>query len=139
MEFALVLPLLLALVFGAVQFGRVLNYWNDANQLAGDGARFAAVDRNPGAASSKTLQQWIAGQFDTAEARKCMSVTISYATGAKVGDPVTVQVERPWRFMPLLGLATVPLKGTAVMRLEHLPSTYGAGTYTTSVLDRSCP
>ena len=47
-EMALVLPILLFLALGIVDFGRAINYWNDVNQIAADGARFAAVDKNPG-------------------------------------------------------------------------------------------
>ena len=32
-EFALVAPLLMILLFGIVNFGRALNYWNDATNL----------------------------------------------------------------------------------------------------------
>ena len=46
-EFALVAPLLFLIVFGIVDFGRALNYYNDLTQLAGQGARAAAVNRNP--------------------------------------------------------------------------------------------
>jgi Flp pilus assembly protein TadG len=47
-EFALILPILLVLALGIVDFGRAMNYWNDVNQIAADGARFAAVNKNPG-------------------------------------------------------------------------------------------
>ena len=47
-EMALVMPILLFLALGIVDFGRAINYWNDVNQIAADGARFAAVNKNPG-------------------------------------------------------------------------------------------
>ena len=47
-EMALVMPILLFLALGIVDFGRAMNYWNDVNQIAADGARFAAVNKNPG-------------------------------------------------------------------------------------------
>src|SRR5436190_5913507 len=47
-EFALVLPLLIALLFLIVGFARVFNEYNDLNQMAADGARFAAVGNWPG-------------------------------------------------------------------------------------------
>jgi Flp pilus assembly protein TadG len=47
-EMALVLPLLLVLLMGMLDFGRAINYWNDVNHIAGEGARFAAVNNNPG-------------------------------------------------------------------------------------------
>ena len=47
-EFALVLPLLIAFVFLIAGFARVFNAYNDLNQMAADGARFAAVGTFPG-------------------------------------------------------------------------------------------
>jgi Flp pilus assembly protein TadG len=47
-EFALVLPILLALLVGAVEFGKAFFYWLDLSHLANTGARAAVVDRWPG-------------------------------------------------------------------------------------------
>ena len=47
-EFAIVIPLLLLLVVGLFQFGKVFNYWISLNHLANEGARWAAVDKVPG-------------------------------------------------------------------------------------------
>ena len=46
-EFALIAPLLFLIVFGIIEFGRILNDYNQLTQLAGQGARAAAVNRNP--------------------------------------------------------------------------------------------
>ena len=70
-EMALVMPILLFLALGIVDFGRAMNYWNDVNQLAADGARFASVDKNPGDDNAGTedddFRQWIRLQADTGE------------------------------------------------------------------------
>jgi Flp pilus assembly protein TadG len=70
-EMALVLPILLFLALGIVDFGRVMNYWNDTNQLAADGARYAAVNKNPGADNADVadddFRHWIRLQADTGE------------------------------------------------------------------------
>jgi hypothetical protein len=71
-EFALILPILLVLALGIVDFGRAMNYWNDVNQIAADGARFAAVNRNPGADVSPPVgdfREWLRGQAVTGELR----------------------------------------------------------------------
>ena len=47
-EFALVLPLLLLLLFGMLDFGKAFNYWIDETHLANEGARWAGVNKNPG-------------------------------------------------------------------------------------------
>ena len=43
-EFALVLPLLLLLVLGVIDFGKAFNYKNDETHLANQAARYAAVN-----------------------------------------------------------------------------------------------
>jgi Flp pilus assembly protein TadG len=70
-EMALVLPILLFLALGIVDFGRAMNYWNDVNQLAADGARYAAVNTNPGDDNTDSadddFRHWIRLQADTGE------------------------------------------------------------------------
>ena len=69
-EMALVLPILLFLALGIVDFGRAMNYWNDVNQIAADGARFAAVNRNPGTTMSPPVtdfREWLRSQAVTDE------------------------------------------------------------------------
>ncbi len=46
-EFALVLPILLLLIGGGIQFGLAFNYWLDLNHIASEGARWASVNRLP--------------------------------------------------------------------------------------------
>src|SRR4051794_17946290 len=68
-EFALVLPLLLLLLFGMLDLGKAYNYWNDSTHLTSEAARFATVNRKPDPASALSLQSQIRGQADTAELR----------------------------------------------------------------------
>ncbi len=46
-EFAFVLPIVLLLVVGLIEFGKAFNYWLSLNDLASEGARWAAVDLVP--------------------------------------------------------------------------------------------
>ena len=46
-EFALIAPVFLLFVAGLLAFGRIFFYWIDANHLANETARWAAVDQNP--------------------------------------------------------------------------------------------
>ena len=93
-EFALVLPLLLVILFGMLDFGKAFNYWIDETHLANEGARWAAVNKNP--SSSGTLQQYIRTQATTPELEDGgtssiagpLSVCISFPSGTwNVGDP----------------------------------------------------
>jgi Flp pilus assembly protein TadG len=116
-EFVLVLPLLLLLMFVIVEFGRAWNVRNDLNQMAADGARMAAVGRYPG---DDTLRQQ---SGDTEVIRTDATVTRTYPDGGtcNVGQPVTVTAKYDFDFLPFLELDTVELKGTATMRLEQAP------------------
>src|SRR5438477_9560363 len=66
-EFALVLPLLLLLLLGMLDFGKAINYWLDDTHLANEGARFAAVDNWPtrGTQSLASFVQQAAGDIST--------------------------------------------------------------------------
>ncbi len=103
-EFALVLPLLLLLLFGMLEFGKAFNYWLDANHLANEGVRFAVVNKNPGRRlPSQTLQAWVKAQGDTNEFRNggtssvptAAQVTICFPDGvteSDSGDAIRVKV-----------------------------------------------
>jgi Flp pilus assembly protein TadG len=132
-EFALVLPLLMLIVVGILDFGRALNYWADTTHLASEGARLAAVDRIPAGTS---LQSYIRDQADSAELRDGGSMSIDDALevcvtslGDEVGDPVEVQVTTNYKWIPLLGIADVstPISGKATMRRERVADNVSGG------------
>jgi Flp pilus assembly protein TadG len=65
-EFALIAPLLFLLLFGIIDFGRALNYYNQVTQLAGQGARAAAVNRmadGTAITSGSALQSQLVNQY----------------------------------------------------------------------------
>ena len=136
-EFALVLPILVLLLFSMLDFGKAFNYWIDETHLANEGARWAAVNKNPGGGS---LQQYIKSQATTPELRNGgtasvpnpAQVCISFPNGtANVGDPVRVSVSVNYNWLPFIGnktgVAQASLAGSSTMRLEALPSNYSAG------------
>jgi len=143
-EFALILPILMLVLFGVLDFGKAFNYWNDETHLAAEGARWAVVNSNPG---SGTLQQYIQQQADSSELRSLATVCVAFpnnpdtGTSGHVGDPVTVTVKASYPWIPflrarihILGGTSVQLSlpttitGTATMRLEALPTSYTAGS-----------
>jgi Flp pilus assembly protein TadG len=141
-EFALVLPLLLLLLFGMLDFGKAFNYWIDETHLANEAARWAVVNNNPG---SGTLQAWVLSQADTPELRNggtssvpasaqvCITFPTNSQTGTsgKVGDPVNVTVSVTYNWLPFVGgkisSTNVTIVGNSSMRLEALPTNYSAG------------
>src|SRR5689334_10782768 len=46
-EFAFILPVMLLVIVGLIQFGKAFNYWLSLNHLANEGARWAMVDKIP--------------------------------------------------------------------------------------------
>lgn len=138
-EFALVLPLLLVLLLGMLEFGTAFNYWIDTTHLANEGARWAVVNNNPGPG---TLQEYVRGQANTLELRDGgtssipagdeAEVCISFPNGsANVGDPVHVRVTATYHWLPFIGdrisSANVTITGSATMRLEAQPTNYLEG------------
>lgn len=141
-EFALVLPLLLLVLFGVFEFGRIFNYWIDETHLANEAARWAAVNRNPGldrpvnvttcapeAGGATDLQTYIRCQATTQELRSGASgdqgsdplqVYICFPNGtSNIGDPVRVIVRTTYNYLPLVG--------------DFLSGTFGDGAIDTTV------
>ena len=140
-EFALVLPLLLLLLLGMLDFGKAFNYWIDTTQITAEGARYAAVNRKPDPLNLLSLQQQLQGHGDTAELRT--GGTDSSAAPAQVcvefpnttsaaGDPVRVKMTFTYHWLPFLGsqiedLTDTTVTSTATMRLEAAATNYAAG------------
>ena len=115
-EFALVLPLLLLVLFGVIEFGMLFFTTLTLNEAARDAARYASV----GASDAQIVQvvQQDCATLDTAE----LTVLVSPPAGSQVtGDPVTVTVEYPDTLFPSIsGLpsGTLLLKARITMRME---------------------
>ena len=137
-EFALILPLLLVIAFAVLDFGKAYNYWIDSTHLSATGARWAAVNKNPGPGA--TLQDSIRENADTAELRDggtdavpaAMQVCISFPDGtSNVGDPVQVTVSADYNFLNFLqvqtGVTSKTITGSSTMRLEQVPTNYSEG------------
>ena len=135
-EFALVLPILVVLLFGMLEFGKLFNYWIDETHLASEGARWAVVNNVP---SGSSLHQSILDQADSNELRSGAYVCISFPNGGtpKVGDPVQVDMSYQAGVPVVSGLlntffggsmpTSIKVKGSSTMRLEALPTSYSAG------------
>jgi Flp pilus assembly protein TadG len=139
-EFVLVLPLILLLFLGMLDFGKAYNYWSDANQLSAEGARFAVVNRKPNPTDAASMQVQIRNSADTSELRSGGStavaspaqVCIDFPNGtSNVGDPVRVRVSFTYTFLPFIGNRLPALSKavdtTSIMRLEATPTNYSAG------------
>jgi hypothetical protein len=155
-ELAIVMPVLLILLLGMLDFGKAFNSWIDETHLANEGARLAAVNYlvpgcpAPPSAPGTCMQQYIQGLADTKELKsgRTGSSSAPAQTGAKVcisfpdvghanplvGDPVQVTVSIDYKWLNYLtsrlSILSTPITGKATMRLEGVPTTYTAGCYT---------
>jgi Flp pilus assembly protein TadG len=126
-EFALVLPLLIAFLFLIVGFGRFFNAYNDLNQMAADGARKAAVGRFP-----SDPNVFVAQNADTS-ATEAATITgpvyssddgVTWDTTCEVGRTVKVTARADVDFIKLIpwfDVDNIGLAGTSEMRVERCP------------------
>jgi Flp pilus assembly protein TadG len=123
-EFALIALPLCLIVFGILDFGRALNYFNDVTQLAGQGARAAAVNQNvDGTQADSTFQAKLAAEADSPEMTNKVQVCIVTMPTA-VGQPVTVSVKYRFHFNAIIAKIPITLRSTQSMRSETPSPTY---------------
>jgi hypothetical protein len=98
--------------------------------MAADGARYAAVNTNPGANQTPqiSLKEWIADQASNELKNGSASVTTPVAvtiwTNGNIGDPVRVCVKATYTPVRLFNLGPdLTFHGDATMRLEQKATT----------------
>jgi Flp pilus assembly protein TadG len=135
-EFALVAIPLFLVLFGVIDFARALNYYNDLTQLAGQGARAAAVNLNPDgtAASGKSIQQQVYNNLDSPEMKQAgnhaeVCITLPNGTNTTTGDPVVVTTSYTFKFIPLVHPVGIGLSSSQTERFEGVTPSYSAGCY----------
>jgi len=114
-EFALVLPLLLLLVVGMLDFGITYNHWISLTNLAHEGARLAAV----GPATSGDVKTMAAAYgLDSSK----VTASVASASGGSLGKYWTVTVQYPYQLtIPWWGTDGGVITATARMRDEQGP------------------
>lgn len=115
-EFALTLPILLLVVFGITEFGRMIMTTNVLNTASREGARYAAV--NPVSDSTNVRARVI--EVLTAARITASSITVTYNVA---GNSVTVQATTNFQILsrsvlPAVLRGTIPLTGRTVFRFE---------------------
>jgi len=107
-EFALLLPILVALLFGTVEFARAYNTLATLNHAAREGARTLAVTKDQSAAESAAR--------DAATSLDKSKLTIS-APACSPSQAATVTASYPLQLhIPLVLSKTYALTGQGVMR-----------------------
>jgi Flp pilus assembly protein TadG len=116
-EFALVFPLLLLVVFGISEFGRALRTVQALNSAAREGARLAAVTApDQGAVTARVNEVLAAAQVTSS------GLTVEGPSGPGLEQTVTVTVTSDFEVLSGTILetfaGTITLQGVSVMRHE---------------------
>ena len=129
-EFAVVLPVLVAIILGIIYFGRAESDSSQQTSLAEQAARYAAVDVNPGS-SGQTLQQYVASTA-TGDLASQVGVKLTCSAGACTtptsGATVTACV---YSQLNALGF-NFPIVQRATMRIEQAQTANWTSGATTS-------
>ena len=115
-EFGLVIPILLVLVLGIVEFGHAFQVQGTLSAAAREGARVMALQNDPAAA--RTAVRDASPTLDPAVTNA--QITVTPQTGCPMTSTTTqnvrVTVDYPMPFLTDFFGARIDLTGTAVMR-----------------------
>ena len=107
-EFAMILPILILLVFGVIEFGRGYHTKSTLTHAAREGVRVAALDSGDPVSTARNA----APNLDPG----AITVTVS-SDPCTLGDPVTVTLEYDHTYdIPLFGTGTWSFAEKGVMR-----------------------
>jgi Flp pilus assembly protein TadG len=145
LEFALVVPFVLLLLLGLVDFGQAYNYKNDVTSLANEAARFASVNScTP--CGSKSIEAYVKSNAESRDlqngggqiAEPGVQISICFVSGTgQINDALRATATATFNFLPSL-LNVVPslqpsvtLSSTVTQRVE-VPYVAGSSKYTAS-------
>lgn len=115
-EFALIIPVLLLLVVGVMEFGLVINQYMVMAEAAREGARSAALGGSNDTVT--TVVKTAASSIDTSQ----LTISISPTTTRIRGNGVTVIVKKPVKSITTMMSPFFPagfmVQGSATMRVE---------------------
>jgi Flp pilus assembly protein TadG len=116
-EFAIILPILIMLIFGIVQFGIAYNKYIAVTHAVREGARLAAVGlyEDPDFDFEQAVR-------DSAPTIEIETITVENPEGLKIGNPVsvTITVEVFFIDIPMAGRwGPIQLNSQATMRRER--------------------
>lgn len=135
-EFALIIPILMILVFGIVDFGLGLRSYISLTNATREGARFAAVGSPAGAypancngTTSTTVVGRVCVSAQPLALSGMQSVTVAYPNGLIPGKSVVVSANYTYNYITPIGdiidffsggslPAAISLHASTIMRLE---------------------
>ena len=124
-EFAIVLPLMVLLLFGAIEFGILIYDKAVITNASREGARAGVVYTDPRVSDVEIIavvDNYCSDKLVTFGSAASPSTTISRA-GSNLGDPLTVRVDYQYEFLVLPSfmnslLGAHNLSAETVMRME---------------------
>lgn len=115
LEFALVVPVLLALVLGIIEFGRAYNIQTTLSNAARDGVRVMALENSVTAARTATRNS--ASPLDLSRATISVTPTSCAATTTTPAGTATVTITYPFELISgFLPIDDFTLTGRGTMR-----------------------
>lgn len=126
-EFAILAPLLILLLFGIIDFGWAMGNYNDVRHGAREAARLAAVNAGDG----MTMAAMTCNAMDMAR-----GATVTFTDGATgaVGEQAVVSVTAPLSSISGLNMISVflpaDLSSTVRIRLEQASAAWGDTVHT---------
>lgn len=136
-EFAMVLPMVMILIFGVIDFGMALRSYITITNATREGGRFAALGNPPGSypadcttpSNTTTIGRVCTGLEGLDLNSGLQSVTVTYPTGESPGAEVVVAADYTYEYITPLGAMVnffsvgsfpdnIPLSTSTSMRLE---------------------
>ncbi|MCG9480154.1 MAG: pilus assembly protein [Actinomycetia bacterium] len=121
-EFAIILPVLIMLIFGIYQFGIAYNRYITLTHAAREGARVAAVDYNnedipdPESYIKQIVIERATSIYDLTED----DISINLPEGNKIGKPIEIEIlYNLFIEIPLVNSWNIELTPKGIMRLER--------------------
>jgi Flp pilus assembly protein TadG len=122
-EFAIVAPVFFLLVFGMIEYGRMVMVQQVLTNASREGARYAVIQstNDTNAVETKVKDYLTSAKLNAAAST--VTVTWPASGGSGSAQPVTVSVSIPfgqvsWLPSPMFLSSTTPLEATSVMRRE---------------------
>jgi len=124
-EFALIMPILILILAGIVQFGFLLNGKIAVNSASYEAARAATLSDNPEADAINAVASYASASLPGWDLQEQLSIEIN-TTGNSPGDSVQIKVfyDVPLFFskiLPILenGSSSFKVSGSSVMQIEE--------------------
>lgn len=121
-EFAIVAPVFFLLIFGMIEYGRMVMVQQILTNASREGARFAVVQSTD---DTQAVQDTVTNYLTSASIGGTPTVSVEWppSGGTSSSEPVTVTVSIPfgqvsWLPSPMFVNSTMPLTAVSVMRRE---------------------